>query len=170
MASGEAGDEGADVLWRRARAAHGEEARDDALGGFPTTVIAGLLHTFTIQVEATIQAQGLSVQNCTMFKTRARRSALSLTKLSVGRDCLAVKERMQAWRLRPNRSCRLFNTSQFVARLLASQEDGEGRDTARPSPWYRPMSLLLAVPAFHAIDFRRRVLSSFAQSHRTSSC
>jgi hypothetical protein len=34
---------------RQRRALWEQEARDDALGGFRTTVIAGLLHTLTIQ-------------------------------------------------------------------------------------------------------------------------
>jgi hypothetical protein len=57
---------------RQSRAVQDEEARDDALGGYRTTVIAGLLRTLTIQLEGTTGAQGQSVQNCTLFKTTAR--------------------------------------------------------------------------------------------------
>ena len=56
----------------RGRAAQDEEGRDDALGGFRTTVIADLLRTLTIQLEGTTGAEGQSVQNCTLFKTTAR--------------------------------------------------------------------------------------------------
>ena len=74
-------------------AAQDEEARDDALGGFRTTVIAGLLRTLTIQLEGTTGAEGQSVQNCTFLKTRAWWIGgcllPSFTKLGTGWD-LAV--------------------------------------------------------------------------------
>ena len=72
-----------------------EEARDDALGGIRTTVIAGLLLTLTIQIEDTTGTQGLSVQNCTLFKTTASwlDRGLPLTncyQVRAGRDGPAV--------------------------------------------------------------------------------
>jgi hypothetical protein len=79
---------------RRRRAVQDEETRDDALGGFRTTVIAGLLRTLTIHLEATTGAEGQSVQNCTLFKTTARwiggGPLPSFTKLGTGWDWFAV--------------------------------------------------------------------------------
>jgi hypothetical protein len=73
---------------RRRRAVQDEETRDDVLGGFRTTVIAGLLRTLTIQSEGTTGAEGQSVQNCTLFKTTARWIGAcplpSFTKLGTG--------------------------------------------------------------------------------------
>jgi hypothetical protein len=77
---------------RQGRAVQDEEARDDALGGFRTTVIAGLLRTLTIRLEGTTGAQGQSVQNCTLFKTTARSiwPEAPLPKFAAGLDGLAV--------------------------------------------------------------------------------
>jgi hypothetical protein len=72
------------------RALQDEQARDDVLGGFRTTVIAGLLRTLTIHLEGTPGAQGQSVQNCTLFKTTATwiGPEAPLTKFAAGRDGL----------------------------------------------------------------------------------
>jgi hypothetical protein len=59
------------VVGNERGAVQDEEARDDALGGYRTTVIAGLLRTLTIQLEGTTGAEVQSVQNCTLCKTTA---------------------------------------------------------------------------------------------------
>jgi hypothetical protein len=50
------------------------------------------------------------------------------------------------------------------------EKNGEGRETARPAPGYRPISLLLAAQHRDARDWRWRALSPFIQSRRGCSC
>jgi hypothetical protein len=50
-----------------------QEARDDVLGGIPTTAIAGLFLTSTFHAEIITPSQVPSVQNWTCFKPEARK-------------------------------------------------------------------------------------------------
>jgi hypothetical protein len=79
---------------RRRSAAQDEEARDDALGGFRTTVIAGLLLTLTIQIGAYDWDSGAVCSKLHTFQNNGELDrGLPLTKcyqVRAGRDGPAV--------------------------------------------------------------------------------